>query len=34
MPTGSLIPTVLSLLSDMYSSSVMLLCPKNPVNKQ
>ena len=34
MPTGSLIPTVLSLLPDMYSYSVVLLCPENSVNKQ
>ena len=31
--TGSLILTVLSLLLDMYSCSVVLLCPRNPTNK-
>ena len=32
--TGSLILTVLSLLSDMHSCLVVLLCPENPANKQ
>jgi len=34
MPTRLLIQTVLSLLSDMYSCSVVALCPKNSANKK